>query len=103
MKQDYWEIPSENLPTVQQKAWSIENMKAHGAAGRNCSYIGSARKGALDGDYRNGTLIHDYFRDKTGQYWFSARALLPNGDLVSINKYLFGHKVEKTGGKRKWS
>lgn len=103
MKQDYWEIPPENLEAVQQKAWSIENMAAHGAAGRNCSYIGSARKNALDGDSRNGTLIHDYFIDDTGQYWFSARALLPNGDLVSINKYLFGHEVEKTGGKRKWS
>ena len=103
MKQDYWEIPPENLPAVQQKAWSIENMEAHGAAGRNYSYIGSARKGALDGDSRNGTLIHDYFKDDTGQYWFSARALLPSGDLVSINKYLFGHEVEKIGGKRKWS
>lgn len=103
MKQDYWEIPPENLAAVQQKAWSIENMEVHGAAGRNCSYIGSTRKGALDGDCRNGTLIHDYFIDEAGQYWFSARALLPSGDLVSINKYLFGHETKQTGGKRKWN
>lgn len=80
------------------EAWSVENMKAHEAEGREITYIGSEVRGLLDGDEKNGRLVFDYYRDTAGGWWFKNRALLPSGKIVSMELYLFGHEI-KTKGK----
>lgn len=78
------------------EAWSIESMEAHGAAGRAVTYIGSRVRGYLDNDSRNGQLIFDYYRDSAGAWWFENRALLPSGEIVTMEMYLFGHERGRT-------
>lgn len=56
--------------------------------------------GALDGDERNGQLVFDYYRDTAGAWWFENRALLPSGDIVSMDMYLFGYERKRKKGER---
>lgn len=93
MKTKYKEIAKELLEVVHNSAWSIENMEAHGAAGRNVTYIGSNVKGYLNNDSKNGKRIFDYYRDTAGDYWYKNRVLLPSGEIVSVEMSLFGRKV----------
>ena len=95
MKEEYRAIDLELLPAAYGDAWSIESMAAHGAVGRGVEYIGSSISGYLDNDKRNGKLMFDYYRDTAGAYWFENRALLPNGEIVSMERYIFGREIRK--------
>lgn len=81
MREAYKEIDKDTLEAAYTNAWSIENMEAHGAAGRDVTYIGSDIKG---------NIITDYFRDTVGCYWFRNRAITEYGEIVSMKKYIFG-------------
>lgn len=70
-------------------------MAAHGAGGRGVQYIGSSISGYLDNDSRKGRLLFDYYRDTTGAFWFKNRALLPNGDIVNMEQFIFGKEIRK--------
>lgn len=79
---EYKEINEDVLKVAYKNAWSIENMEAHGAAGRDCIYIGSNIKGSI---------ITDYFKDTVGCYWFGNRAISEYGEIVTMEEYIFGH------------
>lgn len=100
MAQEFREISPELERVAYKEAWSIESMEAHGAGGREVTYIGSKISGALDGDERNGRLVFDYYRDTEGAWWFENRALLPSGDIVSMDMYLFGYEGKRKKGER---
>lgn len=70
-------------------------MEAHGADGRGVEYIGSAISSYLDKDRRKGKLIFDYYKDTAGAYWFKNRVLLSSGEIVSMERYIFGREIKK--------
>ena len=77
---------SENLLRVaHQEAYSIENMAGHEAEERKTEYIGSN----IIGD-----IVWDYYMDNAGDYWYSKRAIV-DGQIVSFEEFLFGHKIKK--------
>lgn len=95
MQEAYKQIDPELLQAINGDAWSIENMAAHGASGRGVEYIGSSISGYLDNDKAKGSLVYDYYRDTAGAYWFKNRALLPSGEIVSMDMYIFGREIRK--------
>lgn len=95
MKEEYREIDPELLQVINGDAWSIESMEAHGAGGRGVEYIGSRNGCYLDNDRRKGKLIFDYYKDTAGAYWFKNRALLSSGEIVSMERYIFGREIKK--------
>ena len=86
MKEEYREIDPELLELINGNAWSIENMEAHEAGERSTTYIGSRTIG---------NIIFDYYRDSAGSFWFQNRVLLPSGEIVSMERYIFGHEIRK--------
>lgn len=102
LKEEYRAIDPELLREIYGDAWSIENMAAHGAGGRGVEYIGSSISDYLDNDKRSGRLIFDYYRDTAGAYWFKNRALLPNGEIVSMDRYIFGREIKKEKNTRQY-
>lgn len=101
MKETYKEIPSSLLKRIGGNVWSFENMEAHGAEGRQVTYIGSRQMGYLDNDPQKGRLIFDYYEDSKGDYWYKTRALLPNGSLVSMDVYIFGKRLNHRSSMRR--
>lgn len=69
-------------------------MDAHGAADRGIVYIGSKVCGYLENKNRDVQLVRDYYQDTEGMYWFKNRALIPSGEMISMEKYLLGHEVK---------
>ena len=97
---EFKQISPEVLQIAQSTAWSLDNMDAHGAGGREVEYLGSQVNGFLDNDQRKGMLVFDYYQDNTGAYWFKNRAMLPGGAIVSMDFYLFGRKPDRTRSRR---
>lgn len=93
MLKDYKEISPKDFETAYRSAWSIENMAAHEAEDRSVEYIGSAR------ERHRPELIRDYYRDSTGAYWYGNRAEI-NGQLVSMEFYIFGKRIKKRANER---
>ena len=91
LSHEYKEISPELLERAHKVAYSIENMEAHDAAGRNTEYMGS---------HRVGDIVYDYYQDSTGAWWYKNRGVL-NGRIVSMEVYIFGRDIEKER-KRKW-
>lgn len=85
MKQEYREISQELLRVAYAAAYSMENMEAHGAAGRNVEYVGSCIQG---------NLVYDYYRDSAGDWWFGNRGLV-DGQIVSMDILIFGREIKK--------
>lgn len=78
---------AEELKKIQEAgAWSMENMAAHGAGGRDTTYIGSDIQGRR---------IFDYYRDSAGCYWYRNRIVLSDGTAVSEKEAIFGKKGKK--------
>lgn len=93
MKADYRELSPELLELAFSRAWSIESMAAHGAGDRGVEYIGSKIAGHT---------VTDYYKDTAGGWWYKNRALL-NGEIVSMERYIFGREIDTMKGKRrKW-
>lgn len=92
-RQEFREISPELLQIAYNSAWSIENMETHGAGERSVEYIGSKLSGCMEN--KGGKLIYDYYRDSAGGYWYKNRVLIPSGDIVSMEIYLFGHELRK--------
>lgn len=86
MKEEYKEISSELLQLVKGNAWSIENMDAHGAGDRLTTYIGS-RKEVNE--------VFDYYKDNEGSFWYKRRVILPLGEIVSMEYFIFGRDIRK--------
>lgn len=101
MNEKFMRIDPNILERVQDCAWSIENMEAHGADGRSVMYIGSVVNGYLDGDGRNGKLLYDYYIDALEECWYGNRALLPDGRIVSMEMYIFGKEIRKIQTRRR--
>ena len=91
MKEEYREISGDLLERVRGNAWSIENMEAHEAGGRSVDYIGSRTEG---------NIVYDYYQDSAGAFWFRNRAIV-NGEIVSMEEYIFGHEVRRKNRTRK--
>lgn len=85
MNESYKEIPTEQLKIMAGDAWSIENMDAHGAGGRTVEYIGSRIANCT---------VYDYYKDSTGGFWFKNRALLPTGEIISMERRIFGRELK---------
>lgn len=91
MKEGYREISDNLFALAHSKAWSIENMEAHEAGERSVEYIGSRMEG---------NIVYDYYRDSTGAFWYKNRAIV-NGEIVSMEKYIFGHRVSRNRARRR--
>mgnify|MGYP006868359863 CR=1 FL=1 len=88
METGYREMGEELAVKVGGEAWNIECMEGHGASGRPLTYIGSMESVELCG----GRLVHDYYRDSEGVYWYGDRVRLPDGGLVRMEEFIFGRK-----------
>ncbi len=95
MDKEYREADPELLEHIKGNAWSIECMEGHEAEGRSVTYIGSEISGHLDNDCRKGRRIYDYYQDSEGAYWYGNRALLPSGEIVSMEFYIFGREIKR--------
>ena len=89
-KKEYKEIPPALLEKIKGEVWSIESMAGHGAEGRPVNYVGSTREG---------NIIHDYYEDNQGKYWYQNRAIV-NGCIVSMEVYIFGKEIPQTKRRR---
>ena len=88
----FTEIEPDVEKTAKENAWSIESMPGHDAAGRGTKYIGSSFAGYMDERHKELTKVFDYFIDSSGEYWYGVRVLLPSGELIGMEEYLFGNK-----------
>lgn len=79
--------------TAKENAWSVESMPGHDAAGRGTKYIGSNFAGYMDESHKELTKVFDYFIDSSGEYWYGVRVLLPSGELIGMEEYLFGKNI----------
>lgn len=96
-ERDFKEISPEMLLAVGGNAWSMENMEAHGAGGRAVEYMGSRMEDDPDPEGRE-RKVFDYYRDSQGDYWYKTRVLPPAGEIVSMEKYLFGYEPRRGTG-----
>ena len=81
---DTFLISSEDFSLLKgRECWPLECMEAHGASGE-VQYIGSR--------ILNDNHVYDYYIDKSGHYWYRTRMRLPNGQIVSMEMYLFGRE-----------
>lgn len=71
----------DRLAAARGNAYSMENMAAHEAEGREVRYIGSRLEG---------NRIYDYYEDDAGQYWFKNRMYTPDNIAVSEEEYVLG-------------
>lgn len=78
------------LKTAWENAYSIENMAAHGAAGRQISYIGTVERG---------THLYLFYRDSSGAYWFKNHLKTDRG-IVPEYEGIFGKTERKKQHKK---
>lgn len=91
---EFFMIDASEEMNAKENAWSIENMPGHKAENRTTKYIGSHFEGFMDLDTKDIRRYFDYFVDSAGEYWYGVRVMLPSGELVSMEEYLFGGKVK---------
>ena len=41
-----------------------------------------------------GDIVYDDYRDSAGAFWYKNRAIV-NGEIVSMEKYIFGHEISR--------
>ena len=75
-------MTKEKLNELLGRAWSIENMEAHGAIGRKLEKVGS-----LPGPGRK----YNIYLDDKGDSWYED-VMQKDGREVSMYEYLFGRK-----------
>ena len=92
---EFFMIDASEEMNAKENAWSIENMPGHKAENRTTKYIGSHFEGFMDLDTKDIRRYFDYFVDSAGEYWYGVRVMLPSGELVSMEEYLFGAKSKK--------
>lgn len=83
--QGYKEISPDLLEQAYSNARSIESMKTYGMESHSAEYVGSTYKG---------NIVYDYYRDKTGGWWYNTRAVM-NGRIVDMEVYIFGRDIKK--------
>lgn len=76
------------LQNAWEQAYSMENMAAHEAEGRQAEYVGSMSKGKR---------IYDFYRDDAGAYWYLVRIILVTGEVVPEQEAIFGKKKKRSG------
>lgn len=76
-------IKRDELLIARSQAYSMENMEAHEAAGRDVAYIGSLVEGSR---------IYDYYKDEAGAYWYKNRIYLPDGTTATEEDYVFNRR-----------
>lgn len=69
------------LEKAWKQAYSVENMAAHGAEGRDLQYIGGLGYG---------NRVYDFYKDTSGSYWYSVRIADREGRLNDEKKAIFG-------------
>lgn len=74
------------LEQAWQQAYSIENMAAHEAEGRDLQYIGSRGYG---------NRVYDFYKDDSGSYWYSVRIADREGRLNDEKKAIFGQVLNR--------
>lgn len=89
---DFFEIDKEELKKAYRLAYSIENMEGWEAENRRIEYIGSTEKAGR---------ITDYYRDSTGDYWYSTRYRRETGEIVSAETFIFGAGFQKRERERR--
>lgn len=86
-------LPEHLVEVAYHSAWSIQNMDAHGKENESAEYVGSVEK-------ENGNIT-DYFKDNSGGWWFDSRFRKPTGEIISMEKKIFGRTIMERK-KRKW-
>lgn len=82
-------MPDE-LEIAWKNAYSIENMAAHGATGRQMNYIGTVERG---------TRLYLFYRDSSGAYWFKNNIKTDRG-IVPEYEGIFGKPERKKQHKK---
>ncbi|MBQ3513461.1 MAG: hypothetical protein IJA32_06645 [Lachnospiraceae bacterium] len=89
--QEYKEISPELLEQAFNNAWSIENMDSHKKEQLEPEYMGSCTKG---------NRIYDYYRDNSGGWWYRNRGIV-DGNIASMDVYIFGKELAKNRNSKK--
>lgn len=92
---EYKEIAPELLEQTKENCWSVECMEGHGAGDRSITYIGSRVSENYGNDPKGGRMVYDYYQDSEGDFWHKTRMLLPDGEIVSMEFYIFGKEREE--------
>lgn len=95
MENQYREIQNSELQKAYQRAYSLECREGWEAENRNIEYIGSTEKA-------NGRIT-DYYKDSTGDYWYSTRYRRETGEIVSAETFIFGAGFQKRERERRRS
>lgn len=91
MKIGYKEISDEDERIAFKQATSLESKNEYGPI----EYIGSKMSNYLNCNNGQAYKITDYFKDPSGAYWYANRMLIPSGDLISMEEFIFGRKLPK--------
>lgn len=92
-------MTDEPFEEAYRKARSIESIAAYGVSDYELEYIGSDIRSPLNEG--KGWHVFDYYRDKEGRWWYGIRVLLPDGEVVSMEKYLFGREIKPKGRRQR--
>ena len=92
INQGYIEISPALLEQAYSNARSIESMENYETESHNTEYVGSTYKG---------DTVYDYYRDKSGGWWYKTRGIL-DGRIVDIEVYIFGRDIKKERA-RNWN
>lgn len=86
-------LPEHFIEIAYHSAWSIQSMAAYGMETCRATYIGSVEK--ADGH------IMDYLQDDSGGWWFDNRFRERTGEIISMDRKLFGHDLSERN-RRTW-
>ena len=80
------ELATQKIKMIHEKGcWSMENMAAHGAEGRKAEYIGSH----VAEPFLNGAApVREYYKDEMGDYRYQSKMRLPDGKIITMEKYM---------------
>lgn len=89
--QSFKQIPEKLLEEARSNAYSLERREKQGGL----EYLGSEIPGAQKRAGVDSWHVYDYFKDSDGDHWYQTRVLLPSGELISMEEWIFGHKIKK--------
>ena len=90
---DIFLISARDLLAVKKsECWPKECMEAHGAAGRETTYIGSRLE--------DSGKVWDYYVDDIGMYWYSTRWREPDGRIISMEEHICPEKFKRKRHRR---
>lgn len=89
--QRFKQIPEKLLEEARSNAYSLEKREKQDGL----EYLGSEIPGAQKRAGVDSWHVYDYFKDSDGEHWYQTRVLLPSGELLSMEEWIFGRKIKK--------